>query len=146
MEQKLLKAISSSYARFLVDSHSYFTHRSFKSIDELLLGTNGYYSIFPITKAPKPDPTDASHQNNVPGKQLTKAMYQASASAPEAQWLDLARDVYIKLSENNAKMLLCIETDQESTDHKVVWHKLKALKEKQVHFLSISEIVVAISM
>ena len=134
--KKLLKAISSSYAKFLVDSRSYFTRRSYKSIDELLLGTNGYYSTFPITKAPKPDPTDASHQNNVPGKQLTKAMYQASAPAPEAQWLDLARDVYVKLSENNAKILLCIEIEQESTDHKVVWHKLKALKEKQVHFLS----------
>ena len=63
-------------------------------------------------------------------------MYQASAPAPEAQWLDLARDVYIKLSKNNAKILLCIEIEQGNADHKVVWHKLKALKEKQVHFLS----------
>ena len=133
--KRLQSAISSSYAKFLVNCRCYFIQHSYKTNEELQHGMNDYYNIFPIIEVPKPD-IDVSHQNiaSAPGKYPNKVMNQVTASAPEAQWLDLARDVYIKLSENNAEILICIETDQESTDHKVEWHKLNAWGKKQVHF------------
>ena len=122
--KKLLKAVSSSYARFLVNCRSYFMKRLYKTEKELLHGVDSYYGVFPSL---------FSHATSE----------ETSYLGPESNWLKLTRNVYMKLLEQNAKVLACIEVNcEEGTSsstqslYKVHWHKLKDPSKEQVHFSS----------
>ena len=122
--KKLLKAVSSSYARFLVNCRSYFTKRLYKTEKELLHGVDSYYGVFPSL---------FSHATSE----------ETSYVGPESNWLKLTRNVYMKLLEQNAKVLACIEVNcEEGTSsstqslYKVHWHKLKDPSKEQVHISS----------
>ena len=121
--KKLLKAISSSYAKFLVNCRSYFIKQSYKSKEELNLGVERYYGVFP---------------------RLLAGSHKESATSSSVQpWLNLARDVYMRLSVQIAKVLACVteevkRTSSSSTQslYTVHWKKLKNSSIEQVHFSS----------
>ena len=124
--KKLLKAISSSYAKFLVNCRSYFIKHSYKTKRELNLGVERYYGVFPPLLA-------GSHKESA----------TSSSVQPESKWLNLARDVYMKLSVQIAKVLACVTeevicTSSSSTQslYTVHWQKLKNSDIEQVHFSS----------
>ena len=140
--KKLLKAISSSYARLLVHCRSYFTKHSYKTEKELECSIYGYYSIFPSLFQPK------ATESRCTTSEQTTVMARKTPQYEEGTWLNLARDVYICLSTQNAKVLVCVEVnieeiEEETTSsslaksqHVVHWHKLKDDGVNQVHFSS----------
>ena len=128
--ENLLKAISSSYAKFLMEAHCHYINSGpYYDLNTLQNDSLFYYSVFP--NWPKgPD-------GNKP--------------APEGQWLRLAEDVYRKLASNNASVLATIES--VSSDPSVVaeaasgpvvqytakWHPLKNPKcqSLQIYFCAV---------
>ena len=140
--KKLLKAISSSYARLLVHCRSYFTKHSYTTENELECSIDGYYSIFPSLFQPK------ATESHCTTSEQTIVMARKTPQYEEGTWLNLARDVYICLSSQNAKVLVCVEVNIEEIEeetmssslaksqHVVHWHKLKDDGVNQVHFSS----------
>ena len=119
--ENLLKAISSSYADFLVHARSYYIKSEpFEDLNTLKTSAQCYYSVFPNwSKGPMQDQT-----------------------VPEGQWFKLAQTVYRKLASHNANVLSTIESTQpppsttasvqissgqgvQHTQHTVKWHPLK---------------------
>ena len=121
--KKLLKAVSSSYARFLVCCRSYFTRYLYNTEEEVIHGVEGYYGVFPSLLA----------ESHATGEESATS----SSAGPESKWQNLARDVYMKLSEQNAEVLACIKVNCAFTvTYKVHWQKLKNPGVGQVHFSS----------
>ena len=121
--KKLLKAVSSSYAKFLVCCRSYFTRYLYNTEEEVIHGVEGYYGVFPSLLA-------ESHATS-------EESATSSSAGPESKWQNLARDVYMKLSEQNAEVLACIKVNCAFTvTYKVHWQKLKNPGVGQVHFSS----------
>ena len=116
--ENLLKAISSSYADFLVNAHSYYIKSEpFEDLKALKTSAQCYYSVFPNwSKGPMQD-----------------------RPVPEGPWFKLAEDVYRKLASHNAIVLATIESTQSTpstaasvqvpsgpgAQYKVKWRPLK---------------------
>ena len=124
--ENLLKAISSSYADFLVYARSYYIKSEpYKDLSSLQNDLHCYYSAFP---------------------NWSKGQFH-SRRVPEGPWLKLAEDVYRKLASHNATVLATIESTQPphsttasvqvpsgpGAQHIVKWHTLKS-PSSQVYF------------
>ena len=115
--ENLISAISSSYANFLMEAHSfYIKSEPYSDLSELQTDSLCYYSVFPNwSKGPEGDKI-----------------------VPEGQWLKLAEDVYRKLASNNASVLAILEStpsepsmmqevaSEQDVQHTVKWHPLKS--------------------
>ena len=127
--ENLLKAISSSYADFLVHARSYYIKSEpFEDLKTLKTSAQCYYSVFP---------------NWSKGPMLDQPV-------PEGLWFKLAQTVYRKLASHNANVLATIESTQSAcstsapvqvpsgpgAQHTVKWHPLKNQKSpsSQVYF------------
>ena len=87
--ENLIKAISSSYANFLVEARSYYIKPGpYKDLDILRTDSWRYYSIFPNWSK--------RHEGDKP--------------VPEGPWHKLAEDVYGKWASNTACVLARIES------------------------------------
>ena len=116
--ENLLKAISSSYADFLVHARSYYIKSEpFEDLKTLKTSAQCYYSVFPNwSKGPMQD-----------------------QPVPEGPWFKLAQTVYRKLASHNANVLATIESTQSAcstsapvqvpsgpdAQYTVMWHPLK---------------------
>ena len=95
--ENLLKAISSSYANFLMEAHShYFKSGPYSDLSKLRTDSLCYYSVFP---------------------NWSKGL-EGDRPVPEGPWRKLAEDIYRKLASNNASVLVTIES--VSSDPSVV--------------------------
>ena len=87
--ESLIKAIGSSYEKFLVNVRQYFfPHDVYKSWPPLLDSIHRYYSLFPNVK---------------------------SVYSYDQIWLSLSRDVYTKLVEWSARIMIVVKPIQLST-------------------------------
>ena len=128
--ENLFKAISSSYADFLVHARSYYINSEpFEDLKTLKTSAQCYYSVFPnwSSKEPMQDQT-----------------------VPVDPWFKLAEDVYRKLASHNAYVLAIIESTQSTpstaapvqessepdTQYSVKWHPLmnSECRPSQVYF------------
>ena len=116
--ENLLKAISSSYADFLVYARNYYIKSEpYEDLSTLQNDLHCYYSAFP---------------------NWSKGEFH-SCCVPEGPWLKLAEDVYRNLASNNATVLATIESTQSppstaasvqeppsepDTQYTIKWHPL----------------------
>ena len=127
--ENLLKAISSSYADFLVHARSYYIKSEpYNDLSTLQNDLRCYYSVFP---------------------NWSKREFH-SRCVPEGPWLKLAEDIYRKLASHNANVLATIESTQSihsttasfqvpsgpNVQHTMKWHPMKNLESpsSQVYF------------
>ena len=116
--ENLLKAISSSYADFLVHARSYYIKSEpYNDLSTLQNDLRCYYSVFP---------------------NWSKGEFH-SRCVPEGPWLKLAEDIYRKLASHNANVLATIESTQSihstttsfqipsgpNVQHTMKWHPMK---------------------
>ena len=84
--ENLLKAISSSYANFLTEAHSFYINSGpYQDLSKLRTDSLCYYSVFPNWS-------------------------EGDRPVPERPWRRLADNVYRKLASNNASVLATIES------------------------------------
>ncbi len=100
---RLFKAISSSYARFLVHARHHYFKRSYNNWTEALDALHNYYKLFPTFMV-----TDVSKK-----------------------WESLSCNVYKSLIQSNAEVLCILVSDDRKGLITVEWHKL--ISENPVH-------------
>ena len=130
--EKLIKAISSSYVRFLVIARQHFVkHGASKEAD-----LSSYYQLLPYW-----DICESQSHTRVPqieGRTILKAK-RVLSSNPEGEWKVLGQHVFKKLWTNNVQILACFSRDQSGRTE-FQWYNLHNEEDsyRQAYFRSSS--------
>ena len=115
--EKLIKAISSSYVRFLVIARQHFVQHTASKEADLI----SYYQLFPYW-----DICESQSHTGVPqieGRTIFKAK-RILSSNPEGEWKVLGQHVFKKLWTNNVQILACFNCDQSGRTE-FQWYNLR---------------------
>ena len=144
----LFEAITSSYEDLLINGQSFFITQEYESVQKAKDAIRHYYKLFPdLSHTEIPDASSeiaadrdrgGSRTSVQPSSSVAPSVHSGHPSYPskkplEGPWLEIARSVYIKLHDHNAKVLAVIGKSFSVEVHPL---KNEDNPSKQVYFWS----------